>query len=227
LKDAWPEDATAEDDAAIYGGFGAWAKHDEASFKTQSKEALRVFRENQLSHKLREAWERRTNTESPDVWSAGTSVPAEFLFADSGKEIVDIVNCPGNAAAVRQQSVLTRLCDDALEVADKATVEKRFRERVLPKRYQALNIDTGELSEWLKTHVDGDPNTWLHNSTLNSAVEDFIRAQYETRHKNTIVNMVRGMSADKAKERLLKLVEINPEAGLALVDRGGVDGNDQ
>jgi len=226
LKDAWPEDASPEDEQAIYSKFGAWAKCDEASFKTQAQEALRVFRENQLSHRLREAWKKRTTSESPDAWSAETGIPAEFLFAEDGKEIVDIVNCPGNAVSSRQQAVLTRLCDEALVVADKETAAKRFRERVLPKRYHALEVDTGELSAWLKTHVNADPNVWLQNPALNSAVEDFIRAQYEVRHKNTIVNMVRGMTADEAKERLLKLVSANPEAGLALVEREGSGSHD-
>jgi len=139
---------------------------------------------------------------------------------------VDIVNCPGNAVSSRQQAVLTRLCDEALVVADKETAAKRFRERVLPKRYHALEVDTGELSAWLKTHVNADPNVWLQNPALNSTVENFIRAQYEVRHKNTIVNMVRGMTADEAKERLLKLVSANPEAGLALVEREGSGSHD-
>ena len=221
LGESWPQGASPKEELEIYATLGQWAKSEEDFFKEQGVAAVRTFADGLLSSKLQKAWQERTGSTSPSAWSIQHQAPALFLFAEQDaafRDLINIVDSPSDTVPAKQLKAIERLATEASWAPDIANWEGRFLKYVLPERYWGLTITAKALAHWLEASLGSDANRWLDDPKLGQVVEDFVKKNYENGHKKLALEAVHKMSDKEAKQRLLELIEKNPDVGLAIME---------
>jgi hypothetical protein len=194
------------------------ARVDEQGFMALGRVKIEEYKRTMVSELVAVTWRKCTGTESPDEWSRKHALPAECILAvDDAKSIVDAVANPGGVSTERLQSVHDELEKEGAFV-DATEAGGRFLGRVLPERYHKIGFSVSELSEWLLRRMDDAPGRWLSDGRLHEAVEAFVKKGYDTLARKQAEEKVKLLSDAEAKELLLKLIDLIPDAGFSVLE---------
>ena len=81
-----------------------------------------------------------------------------------------------------------------------------------------MELDIAVLCAELSSKLPGNPNTWtLLGSKFHAAIASFARKQYALGYKDKAIDRVKKLSDKEVRDRLLKLVEDNPDVGLGIL----------
>lgn len=203
LYDALPQDLSSLDDQ---------------SFKSQGRVAIDEFRRRLASTQASALWQKYTDTETPIEWSQIHGLPAECVLGmDDAKSIIDAVISPSNLSAERLHALHNELKKENVFL-DVTTAREKFLTRVLPARYLKIGFNTNELSEWLRSEIGNDPNSWLTDTRLHRIVEKFVKQRYDTQVRKIATDKVNSLSDTEAKRLLLKLIDEIPDVGLSTLE---------
>lgn len=191
---------------------------DEDTFLQQARGKIQEYRTNSLVAQIRHIWNETTGTESPDDWSDMYRLPASMLFTERelSCDVLAIIANPTDFTPTTLKRALDTLQE--MSTPDIANCRRRFVESVVPNRYRTLKVDASALCEWLSEHVDKRPNQWQRGQAMTKAVGTFIKQQYEFSFREIAVGKIKQLSGDDVKRRLLKLVDENPDIGLAFLE---------
>ena len=88
----------------------------------------------------------------------------------------------------------------------------------MPAKYAALGLDVAALCAELAAKLPGNPNGWtLQGAAFYKAVAAFARGQYAAAFRPKAIEKVKTLSDGEVRERLLRLVEENPDVGLKIL----------
>lgn len=202
----------------IYNALPDGAGMDEEAFIRQAREQIQVHLTNSVATQIQNTWNEKTKTKSPDDWSQQYLLPASILFVgnEMGREILAVIANPADFALTTLKRVLDKL--QKMSIPDIPDCQKRFLENVIPIRYQKLKVDASALCDWLSKHVGKHPNQWQMGQAMTQAVETFVKQQYICSFREIAVGKINQLSGDDLKRRLLKMVEENPDIGLAFLE---------
>jgi hypothetical protein len=202
----------------IYSVLPDGARMNEETFLQQARIKVQEYRTNSLAAHIRNIWNKITGTESPDNWSDEHHLPAAMIFTESelSRDVLAVIANPADftpATLIRVMDILQKM--SAPDIAD---CRRRFTENVVPTRYRKLKVDANGLCNWLLEHVDKHPNQWQMGQALTKAVETYIKEQYKSSFQEIAVGKINQLTGEDLKARLLKLVEENPDIGLAFLE---------
>ena len=203
----------------LYNSFPAGsAKDDEQGFRIRGRSKIEEFNQSRISKLVEELWVNRTKTKSPHEWSRQYMLPAEcILMAENARSLVDAVANPDAVSPERLKLVCTELeKENAFLNVDVA--RKKFLKRILPSRYQKLEIDIKKLSNWLNSELGNSPNRWMIDDRMNEAIESFIKQEYDLYTKDKALEKVNALSDAEAKKLLLKLIDKISDVGLSVLE---------
>jgi len=194
------------------------ASTDEQSFKVQERGRIEKFSRTLVSKQVMELWREHTGTESPNEWSLKHGVPAEcVLKVDDARSIVDAVTNPQEVSPERLQSVCNALAKEGV-FFNAVDAGNKFIKRVLPARFQKVDLNVKDLSDWLGAKLGKPPSQWLSDGKLQEAIEEFVKRGYDTHARKKAREMVNALSDAEAKKLLLKLIDKIPAAGFSLLE---------
>lgn len=205
---------------ALYASLSEGAGRTESDFKAQAVTEIREFFKNSMARQIARIWKENTGSESPRLYSSQHGIPAAILLEDDFVNHINVISDPSAFTHERLKETKKALESGAIVAAanDSGAAKKRFVTRALPIRYQKLGIDPDDLSSALKFELGEDPNNWLQSSSFSEAVEKIVQERYQSTYKERAMEKVRSLSPEAAKQRLLKVVELHPDAGLDLLE---------
>lgn len=168
--------------------------------------------------KLLAAWRERTDSATPNEWSAAHRRPADALFEVAGiaNQVLGVMRRLDTASGEDIKSALAALKSAKL-AATEARTDELFLTRCLPKRYQEMGVSASELAAWFAERLGDDPNGWRFSAAWEDCVQAFVQKSYETSIRPHVETRIQEMSADAAKAALLRLAQTHPEIGLDLM----------
>ncbi len=193
------------------------AELTESDFRDALVTQIRAFRERSEGRKLMQLWKELTGSNDPDIWSAAHGLPADVLFANlfEARKILDTIRGLSDASVDKIKEAYRILKN--VELLNETQQDSIFLARNLPKRYAKLSIKASDLAGYFATHLSAMPNTWRSNPMREDVVMDFVKGNYNTTFRPEIESKIKKMSADDAKEELLRLIASVPDAGIALM----------
>jgi hypothetical protein len=211
--------SSTEDEALeIYSKLPDGVMWDEGTFLQQARAKVQEHRTNSITSKIRNIWTTLTGTESPDQWSIKHHLPASVIFVqpEVGRDVLAVVASPGDFTPGTLNRVLDAL--QGMEAPDIGECQRRFVETVVPIRYRKLKVDANGLCNRLLEHFNVDPNRWQPGQALTKSVEEFIKGQYQSSFREIVIGKIHKLSGDDLKRQLLRLVDENPDIGLAFLE---------
>ena len=202
----------------LYAKLSCGSKRSDSDFKQTVLSEIEAYLKEATAAQLAALWNERTGTESPDVWAEEHKMPVAVLFSTpmDADAIVRVVSDP----SAYQADVLNK-AKDRLEKARLVQAEKlaeAFAALYVPSKYAALELDIAALCAELSSKLPGNPNTWtLLGSKFHAAIASFARKQYALGYKDKAIDRVKKLSDKEVRDRLLKLVEDNPDVGLGIL----------
>ena len=202
----------------LYAKLSCGSKRSDSDFKQTVLSEIEAYLKESTAAQLAALWNERTGTESPDVWAEEHKMPVAVLFSTpmDADAIVRVVSDP----SAYQADVLNN-AKDRLEKARLVQAEKlaeAFAALYVPSKYAALELDIAALCAELSSKLPGNPNTWtLLGSKFHAAIASFARKQYALGYKDKAIDRVKKLSDKEVRDRLLKLVEDNPDVGLGIL----------
>lgn len=204
----------------MYESLSCGSRRSEDDFKSQALREIESFAKQSLAKQIHELWKERTGTESPGQYSYDSGIPAALWLCEAHADYVKVISNPASYTPERLKEIRKALEQGAIEVGrdDAQTMEKRFLQWALPKRYHNFGITAADLSQGLKKELGADPNIWRASPEFLEKVEKIIRDRYQSVFRQKALDKVSTMTPEAAKERLLRLVESIPDAGLEVLE---------
>ena len=203
----------------LYSKFSCGSRRSDADFKQTALTEIELYLKASTASQLAQIWRDKTGSVTPDEWAATNKMPVTVLFVDSAEAdlVVDVV---ANTSAY--QTDVLKSAKSALEKArlvpsDK--LAKAFEERYVSSRYAKLGLDMNALCAYLMARLSCNPNEWERlGQRFRGAIASFVREQYAQAFREKAVEKVKRFSDKEIRDRLLKLVEENPDVGLGILE---------
>jgi hypothetical protein len=202
----------------LYAKLSPGAKRTESDFKQTVLSEIEAYLKTSTATQLAALWQDRTGAATPDDWAATHKMPVSVLFAEAqdAEAVVRVVAEPSAYQAEVLKAAKARLEKAALVAEDGLTTA--FAARFVPAKYAALGLDVAALCAELAAKLPGNPNGWtLQGAAFYKAVAAFARGQYAAAFRPKAIEKVKALSDGEVRERLLRLVEENPDVGLKIL----------
>ena len=203
----------------LYSKFSCGSRRSDADFKQTALTEIESYLKASTASQLAQIWRDKTGSVTPDEWAATNKMPVAVLFVDSADAdlVVDVV---ANTSAYQTdvlKSAKSTLEKARLVPSDK--LAKAFEERYVSSRYAKLGLDMNELCAYLMGRLSCNPNEWERlRQRFRGAIASFVREQYVQAFREKAVEKVKRFSDKEIRDRLLKLVEENPDVGLGILE---------
>lgn len=202
----------------LYAKLSPGAKRTESDFKQTVLSEIEAYLKTSTATQLAALWQDRTGAATPDAWAAAHRMPVSVLFAEAqdAEAVVRVVAEPSAYQAEVLKAAKARLEKAALVAED--GLAAAFAARFVPAKYAALGLDVAALCAELAAKLPGNPNGWtLQGAAFYKAVAAFARGQYAAAFRPKAIEKVKTLSDGEVRERLLRLVEENPDVGLKIL----------
>ena len=202
----------------LYAKLSPGAKRTESDFKQTVLSEIEAYLKTSTATQLAALWQDRTGAATPDAWAAAHRMPVSVLFAEAqdAEAVVRVVAEPSAYQAEVLKAAKARLEKAALVAED--GLATAFAARFVPAKYAALGLDVAALCAELAAKLPGNPNGWtLQGAAFYKAVAAFARGQYAAAFRPKAIEKVKTLSDGEVRERLLRLVEENPDVGLKIL----------
>ena len=202
----------------LYAKLSPGAKRTESDFKQTVLSEIEAYLKTSTATQLAALWQNRTGAATPDAWAAAHRMPVSVLFAEAqdAEAVVRVVAEPSAYQAEVLKAAKARLEKAALVAED--GLATAFAARFVPAKYAALGLDVAALCAELAAKLPGNPNGWtLQGAAFYKAVAAFARGQYAAAFRPKAIEKVKTLSDGEVRERLLRLVEENPDVGLKIL----------
>lgn len=193
------------------------AKRNPDEFKANATREIDEYLKKSTMQQLLAMWEQKTGSKSPAEWSASHKMPSSVLFESiqNAFKVVPLVNNPKNYQTGALENAIKVLFKET--IPEQGDIDSRFLQRVLPKKYDSLNISASGLADALTDTLGNNPDNWQQGPKMLDAVEKFVRERYASAFKEKALNKVKVMSPEDAKKKLISFVEKNPDVGLDIL----------
>jgi hypothetical protein len=202
----------------LYGKMSCGSKRSDSDFKQTAIAEIESYLKESTANQLATLWHNKTGSCSPNDWASSHNMPVAVLFKNScdAENIIRVVSDPSSYQANVLKSVKEQLEKTALVCDDELC--SSFSALYVPQKYSALGLDIKVLCLDLASKLSGNPNGWVAlGSKFHSAIAAFARGQYATTLKPKALKKVEKLSDSEVRERLVKLVEENPDVGLKIL----------
>ena len=202
----------------LYAKLSPGAKRSESDFKQTVLSEIEAYLKASTATQLAALWQDRTGAATPDAWAAAHKMPVSVLFAEAqdAEAVVRVVAEPSAYQAEVLKVAKARL-EKAVLVAEDG-LAAAFAAQFVPAKYAALGLDVAALCAELAAKLPGNPNGWtLQGAAFYKAVAAFARGQYAAAFRPKAIEKVKTLSDGEVRERLLRLVEENPDVGLKIL----------
>ena len=190
----------------MLGGFSL----DENTFLDGVRTKIEEHLKQSVVRKIKEKWERLSDTKTPSEWAIRIGLPAWFLFGglQQTDDLLKAIEQPEAFSAAKLAELLEVLKETT--AVDVAECQKAFLAETVPSRYAKFNISLAPLLEYLRETHGMQPNHWPRRPDITK----FIRKQYKVTFAPQVAEKIRNEPADKLKEKLVQLAQENEELGL-------------
>ena len=202
----------------LYANMSCGSKRTESDFKQTALSEIETYLKDSTARQLMVLWKEKTGAPSPDDWATIHRMPVAVLFASAkdAETIVRVVASPADYQAEILKSAKSRL-EKAEIIADENLAEA-FANRYVPSKYNALKLNIDDLCAELSEKLPGNPNGWeLLGSKFHAAIAIFARGKYAAEYKEQAIAQVKKLDETELRDRLLCLVEENPDIGLKML----------
>ena len=202
----------------LYARLSCGAKRTDADFRQTALSEIEEYLKTSTATQLAMLWRDRTGASTPDSWAVEHKMPVSVLFVDlqDADAVVRVVAEPSAYQAEALKAAELRLENAALVSSEE--LASAFAARFVPTRYAALGLDISALCNELTAKIPGNPNRWTsHGAEVAKVIVAFAHSRYAATFKAQAVNKVRELGDGEVRERLLRLVEENPDIGLQIL----------
>jgi hypothetical protein len=198
----------------IYDSLPSGSRENEDIYLKTVRFRIGAYWTNSLAAQIHRVWQEKTKTESPDDWSSQNKLPLWLLFEnkETATEIQKVIKKSSDFTSQKLETLLATI--NQWETSTTSDCQKRFLDECVPSKYHKLGINATDLCSFLEQHL-GKPTTWQYPD-LTTAVETFIREQYQLQFKTQVVEKIRSLSDKDLKDTLIYCVE-NPDVGLLIL----------
>ena len=206
----------------IYKNLSSGASYTEEEFKRHAAVEIEKYLKDSIAQQIIELWKSQTKTDSPNAWSNQHGLPVDILFKDpkQARSITEVVSNPVNFPPELLKKIKHEIKQGVIAFAaeNQEKLSKLFLARVLPERYQKLDIDAHELSKFFIEKLGNRPNDWFDSPDYSGEVENFIRERYQSHYKEKATLKVKALAEADAKNLLIQLVNKIPDVGLNILE---------
>ena len=206
----------------LYKTLSPGALYTEEEFKRHATVEIEKYLKDSIAQQIIELWKSQTKTDSPNAWSNQHGLPVDILFKDpkQARSITEVVSNPVNFPPELLKKIKHEIKQGVIAFAaeNQEKLSKLFLARVLPERYQKLDIDAHELSKFFIEKLGNRPNDWFDSPDYSGEVENFIRERYQSHYKEKATLKVKALAETDAKDLLLQLVNKIPDVGLNILE---------
>lgn len=202
----------------LYSTFSCGSRRSEADFKQTVLSEIESYLKESTASQLAQMWRERTKSATPDEWAEANKMPVTVLFVEPADAdlVVGVVASPSDYQADRLKAAKETL--EKAELVPAGKLGKTFEERYLSSRYAALGLDMSALCTYLTSRLPCNPNEWERlGARFRGAIASYVREQYEHAFREKAVKKVKELSDREIRDRLLQLVEENPDVGLGIL----------
>ena len=159
---------------------------------------------------LQSAWKSYSESESPSSWASENHIPTKYalLNFEDREIIVNMVEHPERFSVTMLNQVTNQL--SGVTAPNLAECQNAFIKNIVPKRYEKLIIDMASLVEYLQDTYGINPNMWPDQPDI----DNFIKKRYKISFAPQVIRVISKKDPAELKERLLSIVEENPDIGL-------------
>ena len=202
----------------LYARLSCGAKRTEADFMQTALVEIEAYLKASTATQLAALWRDRTGAATPDDWAAEHRMPVAVLFESpaAAEAVVRVVAEPAAYQAEVLKTAKGRMEKAAL--VPENGLAAAFAARFVPAKYAALGLDVAALCAELASRLPGNPNGWTaQGAAFHRAVAAFARSRYDATFRAKALEKVRSLDDGEVRERLLRLVEENPDVGLKIL----------
>jgi hypothetical protein len=183
---------------------------NESNFLNDVHDKIEEFSKKSVALNIKAEWKRLSGADTPSVWANINHIPVRFALGNINNfsDIITAVEFPEKFSAEKLNELLNEL--RMLLLVDIANCQKLFIDDIVPKRFAKLNIGLPPLLDYLENKYGTQPNNWPSKPDIN----EFIKSQYKLTFAPQVAEKIKKISAEDLKNRLLRLVQDNPDVGL-------------
>ena len=205
----------------LYGKLSCGSRRTDADFKQTAFSEIEAYLKASTATQLAVLWRERTGAATPDEWASQHKMPVSVLFVNAAEADL-VVRAVSNPSAY--QADVLKSAKSTLEIASLVEAGKlgvAFADRYVPPKYAALGLDVAALCNSLSEKLPGNPNGWeVLGAKFHGAIAAFARSRYASDFRKQAVAKVKTLTDEQVRNRLMKLVEENPEVGMGLLSEG-------
>ena len=169
-------------------------------------------------------WKEKTGTENPVAWSNKfktplmAMIPADSALLISGKNSFAALNDKSSSiTSVETALEFFHVHEEVFEmIGDGSGADEAFRKRLVGRYGKVLN-DLEKVRERLTNNLGSDVYGWFFHPNCASELRGLAESEYNLHCAEKIRNRVDAMSADQAKEYLVRLVMDSLDVGLSIL----------
>lgn len=171
---------------------------------------------------VKQLWEVKTNSNSPNEWSETHQMPIECVFEDNdyndGKMIIDIFNKADlSDTDIETYNALLESNTSLSKIADKNYLDERFRKTFLSE-YNNILTDVEDVKNYLIKSTDIPVTKWYSNPTVKNKIKEHAEYKYKANNSYSKASeVVDKMSELELKEYLKHLIEDDIKLGMKLL----------
>ncbi len=199
---------------------------DKPTYEKSLVQKVTEIKSHQSRNKLLTIWKEKTETESPADWSIKFKTPIMAMIPGNHSLIKQVISA---FTAVNDKSSSTSSVNAALDfftvhadifdlIGDGSGADAAFRMRVVD-RYGKVLENLEIVRERLTNNLGPDIYGWFFHPNCAAELRNLAEHEYNLNCADKIKNKVNAMSADQAKEYLVKLVMDSLDVGLSILNR--------
>ncbi|MBE5813905.1 MAG: hypothetical protein E7320_01680 [Clostridiales bacterium] len=183
---------------------------------------LEKYRKNKKTRKMHEAWEKATDSKTPNAWSTVHGIPILCMFTDDSiraQRVFDALN--GTSYLPNEQSI-----DDAIEfiqsdklkiLNDTKACEKAFID-VFCGDYAYVIDSVDDLRDRVRAVAGIKVYDWYaRRQQCRQAIITFAQERYAMKYRADAKKKINSMSAEEAQAKLKELIENDPLFGIRIL----------
>lgn len=194
----------------IYDDLPSDFLRNENNFLNDVHDKIEEFSKKSVALNIKAEWKKLSGADTPSVWANTNHIPVRFALGsiNNVSDVITAVEFPEKFSAEKLDELLNEL--RTLLPIDIANCQKLFIDDIVPDRFAKLNISLPPLLDYLENKYGTQPNNW----PLIPDINEFIKSQYKWTFAPQVAEKIKKTSAEDLKNRLLQLVQDNPDVGL-------------
>lgn len=200
--------------------------NDKPTYEKTLVQKVSEIKSHQSRNKLVQLWVEKTGTESPSAWSQKYRTPI-LAMAPYKTPLLDGLRIAFEA--LNDKSAPVAKVDKALSFfavhgevfqwfASDRDIDVQFR-KVMVGRYAVVVTDLEVVRSRLEASLGTDIYGWISHPDRWSVVRKLAESEYNLHSAEKIRSKINAMSADEAKEYLVKLVVDSFEVGMTILEK--------